>query len=500
MHKVAGNRQLLSSYRNHLWENGDTVSARFLGGTDALHDLVRPMDVLLFREMAVLTRGATQVKQCASDLVPCLEFKWIDAGEADIRISFDVDDTCWSFIGTGCKSIPDSRASTNMAISDTTDEAMARSVILHELGHAIGLIHEFQYSASGTPWDEDKMHEYYTGSLGWSKDMVDTRIFNEISFESGRSAFDAGSIMQYWLPSSLTINGSTIQPNPWLSDGDRDLIRDAYPISQLLDMGTTRTSNYWKNCKAGGTESVEVKISPAWSPPKVAIGLNMLDTNWSKVRTRALAEPGTAEDSFQVIMHTPGNTTLYNAGVSWLALSTASSRFQAGTFDTASVRAYTDPGNVHAWIKFPCAFSVIPNVFVGLTGFDLDGAWHLRLYASDIIETGFKVNLEGWRGSQLNSAQVQWIAFSPYQSGVCTGHFQGDHNQSWTGSVHFDKSFSRPPKIFTAFTRFDLGNNANFRLDTILDSVETHKMNWRIRNWHDMNAYDVEVAYLALLI
>jgi Astacin (Peptidase family M12A) len=151
---VPGNRKLPSSYRNHLWANSSSVSIRFLGVSDALHDMVRSMDYLSLGT-SILMHSTNQVKQCAADFVPSIQFKWIDANEADIRISFDIDDTCWSFVGTGSKSIPTSQASTNMAISDTTNKAIARSVILHELGHAIGLVHEFQYSASGIPWDKN---------------------------------------------------------------------------------------------------------------------------------------------------------------------------------------------------------------------------------------------------------------------------------------------------------------------------------------------------------
>jgi H-type lectin domain len=262
-------------------------------------------------------------------------------------------------------------------------------------------------------------------------------------------------------------------------------------------MGTTRLTKHRKDSKLEGTQLVEVQISPS-SLPKIAIGLNMLDMNYTKFRMHTPIETVT-ENSFKVEMNTWQGAKLHDAGFSWLTLPTTSSRFQCGTFDTTSVRAWADSGYVHAWIQFPSAFSVTPNVFVGLTGFDLKD-WHMRVRASDITKTGFNISLEGWGGTLLYTAQVQWIAFSPHQSGVSIGHFQGDCYKGWKGTAHFDKSFTKPPKIFTAFTRFDVHNGFNFRLDTILERVDTRSMDWHIRGWHDTRLYDVEVAYLALQV
>ena len=51
LHKVPGNRKVLSSYRSHLWKNGHAVSVRFLGGSSTLHDMVRPKDASLFARL-----------------------------------------------------------------------------------------------------------------------------------------------------------------------------------------------------------------------------------------------------------------------------------------------------------------------------------------------------------------------------------------------------------------------------------------------------------------
>ena len=48
----------------------------------------------------------------------------------------------------------------------------------HEFGHALGMIHEHQNPAAQgeIPWDKPKVYAYYA-QQGWSKDDVDTNIF-----------------------------------------------------------------------------------------------------------------------------------------------------------------------------------------------------------------------------------------------------------------------------------------------------------------------------------
>ena len=40
LHRVAGNRKMLISFRDHLWDSGSVVSVHFLDGSEVLHNLV----------------------------------------------------------------------------------------------------------------------------------------------------------------------------------------------------------------------------------------------------------------------------------------------------------------------------------------------------------------------------------------------------------------------------------------------------------------------------
>jgi len=54
---------------------------------------------------------------------------------------------------------------------NTSDSEFSRTVI-HEFGHALGMIHEHQHPLAAIPWDKDKVYTYYAGYPNyWSKVM-----------------------------------------------------------------------------------------------------------------------------------------------------------------------------------------------------------------------------------------------------------------------------------------------------------------------------------------
>ncbi|WP_419699053.1 M12 family metallopeptidase [Mucilaginibacter sp. NFX135] len=67
-----------------------------------------------------------------------------DVRAAKLRVGFQ-NTGSWSHIGTNAKGIPRSRATINFGwLSNTLPERDFKQVVLHEFGHALGLIHEHQ--------------------------------------------------------------------------------------------------------------------------------------------------------------------------------------------------------------------------------------------------------------------------------------------------------------------------------------------------------------------
>jgi serralysin len=116
-------------------------------------------------------------------------------------------------------------------LTPTTPEVEYRRVVLHEFGHALGLVHEHLSPAAEIPWDEKKVIAYYKRTNGWNEDYIRANVLAR-SKADAFTRFDPLSIMLYPVPKELTIGGFEI---PWsnseLSALDREFIAQMYPFS-----------------------------------------------------------------------------------------------------------------------------------------------------------------------------------------------------------------------------------------------------------------------------
>ena len=68
-----------------------------------------------------------------------------DKSASDIRIDFEKDDGCHSYVGTDCSSISKDKKTMNLYVKEedrTENEYWCNT--LHEFGHALGFRHELQ--------------------------------------------------------------------------------------------------------------------------------------------------------------------------------------------------------------------------------------------------------------------------------------------------------------------------------------------------------------------
>ena len=108
------------------------------------------------------------------------------------------------------------------------------AVILHEFGHAIGLIHEHQNPVHGIRWNKDVVYRDLGGPPNnWPKATVDFNMFATYDrSQVNATDVDPKSIMLYAIPATWTLDGFSSEPNAVLSDLDKAFIGDPrnYPL------------------------------------------------------------------------------------------------------------------------------------------------------------------------------------------------------------------------------------------------------------------------------
>ena len=91
---------------------------------------------------------------------PSLRFNIVAGRKGDIRISDDEGlKGNWSYIGTHAKQVAEDKPT--MHLDRTDDSKTFRSTVLHEFGHALGLMHEHQHPENTVDWNTQAVfHEY----------------------------------------------------------------------------------------------------------------------------------------------------------------------------------------------------------------------------------------------------------------------------------------------------------------------------------------------------
>lgn len=156
-----------------------------------------------------------------------------DASKADIRISFKSKGS-WSTIGTSCKSVPKTQATMNYGwLKSSTPPVELRRVVLHEFGHALGLIHEHQNPAGGIPWNKPAVYKALSGPPNnWDQATIDRNMFAvwADAAETNFTAVDQKSIMMYPIPKEWVSDPAfAVGLNTDLSTTDRVFIKNQYP-------------------------------------------------------------------------------------------------------------------------------------------------------------------------------------------------------------------------------------------------------------------------------
>jgi serralysin len=197
------------------WNSGDVVRVAFLGGDETLQRRVRDV-----------------AERWTAPGMANMQLRFVDQGDSEVRIAFMPGKGSWSYLGTFCRKFGQDEPTMNYGwLTANSTDAEVQRVVLHEFGHALGLIHEHQNPQGGIKWNEPAVIKDLEGPPNnWDEPTIRHNVLDHYPPGDVEStAVDAESIMMYPIPKAWTLDGFSADLNDDLSQDDVNFIRSAYP-------------------------------------------------------------------------------------------------------------------------------------------------------------------------------------------------------------------------------------------------------------------------------
>jgi hypothetical protein len=218
--------------RSLTWRPGQTIKVCFKSGTRAAQQRVIRVarEWMQYANVVFDFEENAAPRACRGD------------GHEDIKIDFIDNKGWWSAYGTMSRHRDPSMNLQFFGIDtplytngQPAPELELRKTILHEFGHALGMMHEHQSPNAECDSEIDWEAAYRMGArLGWDKNMVHAQMRQLANVEEfNMTAVDRRSIMHYSLPPELFKQGKSsrcwVAGNDDLSEQDRRFIAAMYP-------------------------------------------------------------------------------------------------------------------------------------------------------------------------------------------------------------------------------------------------------------------------------
>ncbi|HNL82833.1 MAG TPA: M12 family metallopeptidase, partial [Chitinophagaceae bacterium] len=161
-----------------------------------------------------------------------IKFEFVEVGNTHIRVVLTGNDGGgnYSKLGTMALMVPQDEHTMHLDTTSFKTPEYTYTCIVHEFGHAIGLMHEHMNPTSGIKWDKNRIYASYKLNQGWDKAMVDAQLFKKYSINyTNGTKYDPKSIMHYPISRWETTDGFHVEWNNSISEGDKQLISALYP-------------------------------------------------------------------------------------------------------------------------------------------------------------------------------------------------------------------------------------------------------------------------------